>query len=400
MRRRKFRVPYSSLSSKDQIGNWNEEIIQRNRNERNNDNMMNNAKNNDSVSKRNSPSPQASIVESSTSSFSGINVNDPQSIKEYDDPSLVELSSIQSDFDFCSSNSNQNNNNNSKESYSFFSNSVSKSKESSFSNGSSLEQDSFVVTSTTGLFSTDNSIHSFYSYDPFTGRHDGIDRRKGVNKMKDDFMKTKSANPITTSNFQNGHKQHYLHAKETSKSLPRLTIPSSSINYTEDKRKSNRTFEKNISPQSSNTASTHPITPHEENDEEFPTCDLDVTPNIHVPLNHPFDRTGKGMDSSLFTSYIMPNNNDNTVSFSERSSNSFSSSVQLSKENKILSEAAVEKEYWLHELRAAVIKYGHDSVEIARLLDNVGSALIRCQVSISQILFFMYIGIEQFEYQL
>lgn len=41
--------------------------------------------------------------------------------------------------------------------------------------------------------------------------------------------------------------------------------------------------------------------------------------------------------------------------------------------------AIAEKEFWERELRATVIKYGQESVETARQLNNLGSALLRCK---------------------
>lgn len=353
----------------------------------------------DALSNRRPPSPQASITGSSISSISG-NVNNSIVISSFDDTTSTRRKSrketqrkpeetIQEyDHSFAESSSNY-----SKASSSYFSKSNSKSKSSfSYSFGSTIENDSFIVMSANGLSSIDTSNNSFCSYDPFTRKRQGREKERGKSN-------------VTSSRDTSSYQQSHRYANHMPKYRPRLTAPleNSDIHHEsfEQKHKMSNLDRRNrglnnISPQSSSTATTQPITPRENNDpladaddkvgEEFPIGMLDTTPSFNIPLNPPSHRNNTGIHDSSHSSTIL-----NTSSFSHETSSlcdsctsasaSFTSSVQLSKDSKLMHAALAEKEFWMNELRATVTQHGAESVETAQQLDNLGSALLRCQVS-------------------
>jgi hypothetical protein len=426
-----------------------------------------------SSSRRSFPSPQSSVIGTSVSSFSGnVNISSSRNGKDNNDnmnsTRNTYNSSQKQNFSTasqrCRSKSNRNHNgdigndngNGNDNEYSVASRShnnlslaSSKSRESTLSNGSSLEQDSFVVMSTTGLSSTGSSFNSFYSYDPFTGRHehggnnDGYHHRNNSklgNGNRDGNRGDDSGsgdggggggdddNRLQTSNTSH----HYLHNKQTSKRLPRLTV---STNHTKAYLGHQNSFEKqkqthkqqkqrqqhqqlsyqefgaidmNTSPQSSTTAGTEPITPHDKNDDHIPYNDFDdnddetkrrefplstqhdITPQFHIPVN-PSPSQHQQSSSGIHNNSSIPSSMQNNSTLSRNASSScdsvstscasFNSTRQMSMDNKMMQAAIAEKEFWKRKIRETVRYHGKESVETARQLNNLGCALLRCKVS-------------------
>lgn len=371
---------------------------------------------NDASSKRCSPSPQSSVIGTSVSTKSGIGSNNNiksssingRSSSSRPGSSITSQDDRKMDLDQNLAEKTTNPSMGSSSSLFSFS-----EDSSTFSNGLSMDQDSFVVVSTTGLSSVDNSINSFYSYNPFTGKHGRRNQRRSNGEGDVDFNVSKSSKNMTPQQQQ----QNYLHTKKRTSHLPRLTIPSCTHTkaflqkpkISRDKLVQKQTI--NISPQSSSTRTiaTEPISPRDfqdyvendiENDiennsdnnsksntkestQEFPTNPLDSTPEFHILETSQLpNQNGSNLGSS-FSSNIYKTSTFSRYGTSSCSSSSISgaSSKQFSRENKMMNAAIAEKEFWERELRETVNKYGPESVETSRQLNNLGSALLRCKVS-------------------
>lgn len=236
-----------------------------------------------------------------------------------------------------------------------FCTSFESSRGSTMSFGSDRELDSFVNVSLTGL-SIDNSasLNSHYSYDPYTGKHEegnmnGL-RRGGV-----------SSSTGT-----------YLHSKATTRHLPHLTI-----NSTKTKTLLKGPQSEMISPVSTETSTTVPCTPGSAEDEdriefgEF-SQSQNVTPSFDMQF-HPPHRL---KEQSIHFSH---RNNRDEMSSACSSDYSNSNQKHMVKANKLKHAALAEREYWKKILRSTDNEYGTESLEAARVLFNLGSALLRCK---------------------
>ena len=224
--------------------------------------------------------------------------------------------------------------------------------------GSNMDIDSFVNVSLTGL-SIDNSasLNSNYSYDPYTGRHEE-GNINGRLKREGDSNSTGA----------------FLHSKVTSRQLPSLKI-----NSTKTKALLQGPQSDMISPVSTETSTTVPYTPDSAEDEdcnefaEFPQSQ-NVTPSFDIPSHPPYRPKEQQMRLSHRT---------NRDEVSSACSSDFSNYNQkhMVKANKVKHAALAEREYWKKILRSTNIEYGTESLEAARVLFNLGSALLRCKVS-------------------
>jgi hypothetical protein len=280
---------------------------------------------------------------------------------------------------------------------SFLSRLSGKSKNSSFTNGSALEQDSFVAISVTGLSSIGSSVNSLFSYDAFTGVHDEhlIDGQSHNDSDHDQHFTSKP-------------QHNYLQCKKTTKKLPRLNFPSSTphtknflqeIHHLDEivnasiKEKTDYS-DANISPQSSNTAATEPITPrdignhYEKNavtdEHEFPVIPLNTTPNFDIPFAADSSHLKSIHGDSIISSTMQQSSK---MSRHESSTNNTTAKSQLKakrllKDNQMAQAAIAEKEFWMEALTSNVIHHGKDSIETARTLNNLGSVLLQCKVSL------------------
>ena len=243
--------------------------------------------------------------------------------------------------------------------------------------GSSRGHDSFVNVSMTGL-SIDNtaSLHSHYSHDPYTGRHE----ERNINgriKQNGNGGGGGGGGGITTN--------RYLQPKTTSRHLPYLNINSTKTKALiqgplppQQQYPFNIRDKLNIiSPVSTETSATDPCTPISVGDEhhnEFPDIQNNATPLFNVPLHPPPRPNSKRTNQQYAHSY--------EISSSASSSIYSEGQKQLAKANKVRHAALAEREYWKKLLRSAVIESGAESMDTARVLFNLGSALLRCKVRV------------------
>jgi hypothetical protein len=237
--------------------------------------------------------------------------------------------------------------------------------------GSSRGHDSFVNVSLTGLSIDNNTtINSQYSYDPYTGKHEEGNRNGRIKNTGD------------------GGGTRYLQTKGTSRHLPYLNV-----NTTKTKALLNGPRQQHypfnatkdhldiISPVSTETSATYPCTPVsvDEDHNEFPEFQTsqNVTPLFNVPLHPP--PTGRPKSRRINQSH---GHSRDEISSASSSCYSNDDQKQMARANKLKHAALAEREYWKKLLRSTVVKSGAESVETARVLFNLGGALLRCKVGV------------------
>jgi len=308
--------------------------------------------------------------------------------------------------------------------------------------GSSHPEDSFIIMENS-FSSLNSSFNSFYSYNPYTGVHEnnnnsnGDRRPKPQTTNKNDTTRDRN-NSNDTGNDTTMTSQHYLHKKQTTRHLPRLTVPSSARTQAllEKKCSKNTTFstkkEKRrlssishnssnnnspiVSPNSMSTTGTEPVTPisfhsHDDgDDDDFPIASPETTPQFHIPVNPPSQRqqrpfqsqrqnstrtttplvsfhdsnTNKSNPIAKSTSsssyyHCYDSNASTTSSNTNTTSSSFNSTKIMSKEHRMNNAATVEQNFWRDKLKCTIEKFGIDSIETARDLNHLGSVLLRCK---------------------
>ncbi|GFH60784.1 hypothetical protein CTEN210_17260 [Chaetoceros tenuissimus] len=213
--------------------------------------------------------------------------------------------------------------------------------ESTFSFGSSKEDDSFAQISNHGLSEDDDSFSS--------ALHERSYRRD-----LERYHKTGKNAPET----------RYPQQNVTSK-LPNLTIQTKQTKALLESRKQDIKQSTLTSPTTVATQLETPMS-NVDNSASFPSLKSNMTPQIHMPVQ--LSRT-----SNSYPSVSMSFSSQDITSFDT----SFMRQVLSSKERKSYESAYQELEFWNEALLDVSVESGSQSLQSAEIMMNIGASLIR-----------------------
>ena len=241
--------------------------------------------------------------------------------------------------------------------------------------GSSLPQDSFVVVSTTGL-----SSGGLSSMDSFRGDLYSRERKefKGRDSSQPGHYES-TTHHLPRVTVASLHRQAYLENKSTS-------VEKYSVNQIQIKNMSLEPIETSL--HSSNTKDTDPSTPigdissqiNQQSTSEFPGLSSDETPQLQISVES--SNEGNRINTNVFD--VSESKYDTTcVSQSESSMQSALNLTEdfMKRDNRSHQNAITEKEFWRIKLQETIAIHGDESFETGRQLNNLGSSLMRCNVS-------------------